>query len=124
MQFVFFPEEGFAALASLCVDLKYRLFRLRPKLHLLLHIVTLGIYTHRHRAYKCVPASSCVCKLDHVSYLYSEETYARSNSTGQPMDHVTVECVGCTECPATTYVRQNINFLRGSKLYLRLRLLV
>ena len=34
-------EEGFMALASICATLKYRLFRLRPKLHLLAHVVTL-----------------------------------------------------------------------------------
>ena len=35
-------EEGFAALASISSELKYRIFKLRPKLHLLIHVVTFG----------------------------------------------------------------------------------
>ena len=40
-------KEGYGALASICFELRWRLFKLRPKGHLYLHTSTLNLTNKR-----------------------------------------------------------------------------
>ena len=84
--FYCWSKEGFAGLASICCKLKYRVFKLRPKLHLMAHILNL-----------C--STSCMHKqnlhIDSFYFQWTKDTIARTVRTRKWKNPISTQWFGC-----------------------------